>query len=162
MGVAQAQAAKWMVSVRLLLVTLWAGSVWTVGYLVAPTLFATLSDRVLAGTIAGAMFRTEAWLTFGCGLVLLGLFAVAREFDARQRRMLMLLVFAMIACTAVSHLGLQPMMAALRESAAGNAGVMDTAARSRFGMLHGVSAVLYLMQSVLAVVLVLKNQRPNT
>ena len=30
--------------------TLWIGALWTVGYVVAPTLFSTLSDRALAGT----------------------------------------------------------------------------------------------------------------
>ncbi|HEX7634207.1 MAG TPA: DUF4149 domain-containing protein, partial [Noviherbaspirillum sp.] len=48
---------------RLLIATLWVGSLWTVGYLVAPTLFATLSDRALAGMIAGSIFRLEAWLS---------------------------------------------------------------------------------------------------
>ncbi|MGH8809748.1 MAG: DUF4149 domain-containing protein, partial [Noviherbaspirillum sp.] len=42
---------------RLLIATLWVGSLWAVGYLVAPTLFATLPDSVLAGTIAGRLFR---------------------------------------------------------------------------------------------------------
>ena len=141
---------------RLLLIVLWAGSLWTVGYVVAPTLFATLSDRVLAGTIAGAMFRSEAWVSAVCGVLLLVLFGMGREIEPKRRRVLLACVVTMLACLAVSHLGLQPEMSALRESA-GPGGVMESAARSRFGMLHGVSAVLYLIQSVLAVVLVLKN-----
>ena len=56
---------------RLLVATLWAGSLWTIGFIVAPTLFGTLSDRVLAGNIAGSMFRAEAWLSIACALVLL-------------------------------------------------------------------------------------------
>jgi hypothetical protein len=32
---------------------------WAVGYLAAPTLFATLSDRVLAGTIAASLFKNQ-------------------------------------------------------------------------------------------------------
>ncbi|MEG2963340.1 MAG: DUF4149 domain-containing protein, partial [Janthinobacterium sp.] len=31
---------------RILVATLWAGSLWTIGFIVAPTLFGTLSDRV--------------------------------------------------------------------------------------------------------------------
>ncbi|MDP9109581.1 MAG: DUF4149 domain-containing protein, partial [Pseudomonadota bacterium] len=42
-----------------LLVVLWTGSLWTIGYLVAPTLFLTLPDSMLAGTIAARMFRVE-------------------------------------------------------------------------------------------------------
>ena len=140
---------------RWLVATLWAGSLWTVGYLVAPTLFATLSDRVLAGTVAGSMFRSEAWLSVACALVFL---AVLRwhAADAR-RRTLALLAGVMLVCTLVSHFGLQPLMAALRE-AAGPAGVMASEAKTRFGILHGVSSVIYLVQSVLAGLLIWKNQ----
>jgi hypothetical protein len=55
----------------LLVATLWAGSLWAVGYLAAPTLFATLSDRVLAGTIAASLFKNQAWLSIACALVML-------------------------------------------------------------------------------------------
>jgi hypothetical protein len=47
----------------------------------------------------------------------------------------------------------QPLMAALRE-AAGPGGVMRSEARGRFGILHGVSSAIYLLQSGLAVWLV--------
>ncbi|MCE3608266.1 DUF4149 domain-containing protein [Massilia sp. P8910] len=140
---------------RLLLVTAWAGSLWTVGYLVAPTLFRTLSDSVLAGTIAGSMFRSEAMVSLVCGVGLLVLVALAKDVDAKRKRLLMLVVAGMLVLLAVSSLGLGPMMAALKEAAPG--GVMEPAARMQFGMLHGISMVLYLIQSVLAGVLVFKN-----
>ena len=38
-------------------ITLWIGGLWTIGYIVAPTLFYTLSDRVLAGALAGNCSR---------------------------------------------------------------------------------------------------------
>ncbi|NHZ34104.1 DUF4149 domain-containing protein [Massilia rubra] len=142
---------------RLLLVTAWAGSLWTVGYLVAPTLFRTLSDSVLAGTIAGSMFRAEAMVSLVCGVGLLVLLALDKGVDAKRRRMLLLVVGSMLALMAASTLGLGPMMAQLKEAAPG--GVMEAAARKQFGMLHGVSMVLYLIQSVLAAVLVFKNPR---
>jgi hypothetical protein len=142
---------------RSLLVALWAGSLWTVGYLVAPTLFATLSDRILAGTIAGAMFRSEAWLSLVCGLLLLVLLRAGADLEARQRRGMMLVAAAMIVCTLVSHLGITPFMTALRE-AAGPGGVMVSGDRTRFGILHGVSSVIYLIQSVLAGVLIWKHR----
>jgi predicted neutral ceramidase superfamily lipid hydrolase len=140
--------------VRLLVVTLWAGSLWTVGYLVAPTLFATLSDRMLAGTIAGSVFNNQAWLSMACALVLLILLRWgADDLALRTRRLLSLLVLAMLACTLLMHFGVQPLMAALRE-AAGPGGVMGSSARGRFGILHGVSSAIYLLQSGLAVLLV--------
>lgn len=140
--------ARWLVA------TLWAGSLWTVGYLVAPTLFATLSDRVLAGTVAASMFRSEAWLSIACALLMLALLQGA-SIEAGRRRGLCWIATAMLACTLVIHLGLQPMMAALRETA-GAAGVLESAARARFGMLHGVSSVFYLLQSVLAGLLIVR------
>ncbi|MYM33217.1 DUF4149 domain-containing protein [Duganella sp. FT94W] len=152
---------------RLLVATLWAGSLWTVGYLAAPTLFATLSDRVLAGTIAGNLFSNQAWLSIACGLVMLvllgatqtstgGIFAgPAANMAAKSRRTLLIIVMVMLVCTLVSHFGLQPMMASLR-AAAGPGGVMAEAARNEFGILHGISSTIYLIQSLLAAWLVVK------
>lgn len=137
---------------RCLIAALWAGSLWTVGYLVAPTLFATLSDRVLAGTVAASMFRSQAWLSIACAMLLL---VLLRFGMPDRRRTLLALVLAMLFCTLVVHFGLQPMMGALRE-AAGPGGVLESAAKSRFGMLHGISSVIYLVQSGLAGVLVWK------
>lgn len=141
---------------RLLVAALWAGSLWAVGYLVAPTLFATLSDRVLAGSIAGSMFHAMALLSLGCGLaMLLLLWRATPGWDAQRRRTVLVLVVLMVMCTVASHFGLQPLMAELR-AAAGSGGVMESAAKSRFGMLHGMSSVIYLVQSVLAGWLVVK------
>jgi hypothetical protein len=137
----------WAARARLLIVTLWAGSLWTVGYLVAPTLFATLVDRALAGTIAGSMFRIEAWVSLGCAAALLVMLSTAKDVTGQRRKTLLGIVVAMAVCTLVSHFALQPVMAAMKE--AGD--------KSTFGMLHGVSMVIYLVQSLLAVVLVAKN-----
>lgn len=141
---------------RLLVAVLWAGSLWAVGYLVAPTLFATLSDRVLAGTIAGSMFHSMALLSLGCGLaMLLLLWRATPGWDGKRRRTVLAIIVLMVMCTVVSHFGLQPMMAELR-AAAGPSGVMESAMKSRFGMLHGISSGIYLIQSLLAGWLVLK------
>ncbi|SFM18085.1 DUF4149 domain-containing protein [Rugamonas rubra] len=142
---------------RLLVATLWAGSLWTVGYLAAPTLFATLSDRVLAGTIAASLFRIEAMLSLACGAALLLLLWLGKDFSVARQRTLLLVIVAMLACTVASHFGLQPLMAELR-AAAGPAGVMESAAKSRFGMLHGISSSIFLVQSLLAGWLVIKQQ----
>ena len=141
--------------IRLLVTALWAGSIWTVGYLVAPTLFATLADRVLAGTIAASIFRNAAWLSVVCAALMLSLLMGAKELDAKKRRTLLGLVGAMLVCTLVVNLVLQPQMAALRE-AAGTLGVLASASNTKFGVLHGVSSVIYLIQSVLAGFLIFK------
>jgi hypothetical protein len=144
------------VRARLLIATLWVGSMWTIGYLVASTLFAMLPDKILAGTIAGRLFQIEAWLTVFCALALIGLLRLSRKNRSdKSGTPLLWLVAAMFACTLLGYFGLHPFMAALRD-AAGPGGVMDSDARTEFGILHGISSILYLMQSLLGVVLVLK------
>jgi hypothetical protein len=139
---------------RMLIVTLWAGSLWTVGYLVAPILFVTLADRALAGTIAGSIFHVEAWLSVFCAVILIVLGMLAGNDRGPARKRFLRLVIGMLACTLVGYFGLHPFMAALRETA--GAGGMDAAANMRFGILHGVSSAFYLIQSLLAVALVMK------
>lgn len=151
----QFNAAAIVARARVLLVTIWAGSIWTIGYLVAPMLFATLADRVLAGTIAGSLFRAGAYLSLCCAALLLALLWFDRTWS--QRTAALRLVMAMLICVLIGYFGLQPWMAALRE-AAGPGGVMEGATRMQFGMLHGVSSLIYLVQSGLAVALVLKTR----
>ena len=145
--------------VRLLVATLWAGSLWTIGFIVAPTLFATLSDRVLAGNIAGSMFRAEAWLSIACAVVLLALLQWSPgALEPKRRRLLGALVLSMLVCALLSHFGISPLMAELKAQAQGSSGIMDEAMRSRFGMLHGVSTLIFAVQSLLAGVLIWKQQ----
>ncbi|WP_367185288.1 DUF4149 domain-containing protein [Rugamonas sp.] len=143
-----------MARARLLVTTAWAGSLWTVGMLVVPTLFRTLSDHVLVGTIAASLFDAQAWVGMACAVAMLALVGWGGD-PARVRRTLLLIVLAMLACTVAFHFGLQPMMAQLR-AAAGPAGVMESALRARFGLLHGVSMGIYLIQSLLAACLLFK------
>jgi hypothetical protein len=68
-----------------------------------------------------------------------------RDWQPKRRRTVLLIIVAMVMCTVASHFGLQPVMAELRAT-----GLADAAVKSRFGMLHGVSSVIYLVQSLLA------------
>ncbi len=152
---AMTKAQRALAAARALLATFWAGSLWTVGYVAAPTFFATLPDRMLAGTVAGNLFRVEAWVSITCGVLLLAMLGMARELA--HRRTLLWLAAGMLACTLVGYFGIQPYMAALK-AAAGPEGVLEGATRARFGMLHGVASVIYLVQSLLALGLVLKSR----
>ena len=141
---------------RVLLVTFWVGSAWTIGYVVAPLLFATLTDRAQAGTLAGLFFKAEAWISLICGASLLAIIWTQRVHSTRILQIK--LVSGMLLCTALGYFGLQPYMAELRAIAAQSGGIMDDAMRSRFGMLHGVASVIYLLHSLLGVGLVLKSK----
>ena len=142
---------------RLLVAALWAGSLWTVGYLVAPTLSNALADRKQFGNIAAGIFRNEAWLTIACAVAMFVLVMLATDIDAKRKRTLNFIVGGMLACTVLGYFGMQPVMAMLRE-AAGTQGVMDSDLRMKFGIVHGVAALFYLLQSVLGVSLVLKSR----
>ncbi|WP_104657829.1 DUF4149 domain-containing protein [Ralstonia insidiosa] len=140
-----------------LLATVWCGSLWTIGYIVAPTLFTMLEDRQLAGSIAGRLFHAEAWIGLGVGcLLLLAATALVRRGQAGYKS-LRWLVLGMLVCVLVGYFGLQPFMASLREQAAAQGlAVGDSAYRAQFGVLHGVSSVFYLVQSLFGLALIWK------
>ena len=56
----------------------------------------------------------------------------------------------MFACVAFGYFGLQAEMAALK-AGVGSMDVMESAARERFALLHGVSSAIYLAQRLLGV-----------
>jgi hypothetical protein len=75
--------------------------------------------------------------------------------EPARKRTLSLVIVGMFACALVIYAGLQPVMANLRE-AAGAAGLKGTPEGRQFGILHGVSQLVYLVESVLAGVLLVK------
>jgi hypothetical protein len=145
-----------LANARLLLAALWAGSVWAVSYLAAPSAFAAL-DSTGAGNVVAIMLTRSAWLAIALAVLLALLTARASDLDARRRRWLYGLIGGMLACSLVVYLGLQPMMAAIRE-AAGPAGVRASPQWGTFAALHGVSQVLYLAESILGALLVVKSR----
>jgi hypothetical protein len=46
----------------LIVVTLWVGALWAIGYIAAPTLFYVLQNPITAGALAGQMFKVVAYL----------------------------------------------------------------------------------------------------
>jgi hypothetical protein len=136
----------------LALLTLWVGGLWVIGYLVAPVLFASLADRQLAGVIAGKLFALIGWIGLGCAACLLS-FLAWRWRRAVFGQTAWWLVLGMAALTAVSLFGIQPLMQQLKADA-WPGDVMESALRDRFVVWHGVSSVLYLLQSLLGLWLV--------
>jgi glucan phosphoethanolaminetransferase (alkaline phosphatase superfamily) len=136
------------------LATVWVGSLLTIGYAVAPVLFTAL-DRAAAGEVAARLFRIEGWIGVVCGvLMLVTANARVRDGDAAYRR-LRLIVAVMLACVIVGYFAIEPFMNALRV-AAQEAGtdVGHSAYAGRFGMLHGVSSLFYLIESLFGLWLV--------
>jgi hypothetical protein len=136
-----------------LAITAWAGALWTVGLMVAPTLFSVLDDRALAGRIAGVLFDTVAWIGIGCAAWLL-VYRFARFGGTALRQGFTWIVLLMLALVLVGKFGVQPILAGLREQALAKE-IVESVFRERFGTWHGVSSVLYLVQCALAVAMVL-------
>lgn len=133
--------------------TLWVGGLWAIGYLVAPTLFATLADRQLAGMIAGKLFLLIGWIGLGCSAYLM-LFMLLRIGAAALKRWIFWMVLAMLLLTLASTFGIQPLMVQLKADALPRE-VMESLVRDRFAVWHGISSVLYLIQSVLGLLVVI-------
>lgn len=140
-----------------LLATAWAGTLWAVGYLAVPVLFFGQPDRQLAGMLAGQMFTLVNYLGLACGAYLLAWqFGAAGRASFRQA--LFRIVAAMLLIAMVLQFGFQPVMNGLKAQAL-PLDVMHSEFASRFGMLHGISSIFYLIQSLLGVFLVIKAPR---
>ena len=136
-----------------LALTAWVGALWAIGYIAAPLLFSGLSDRAMAGSLAGGMFSVVGWVGLGCGAYLL-LFMFARLGGGAMKRLVFWLVLLMLLLSAAQLFGLQPLIAQLRSESVPRE-LAEAATRSRFATWHGVASVLYLVQSLLGVFAVL-------
>ena len=148
---------KFSEALYLAAITLWVGSLWAIGYIVAPTLFANLGDRQLAGQLAGKLFTFVAWLGLGCTAYLL-LFLLVRCGGQAFKRSVFWLVVLMALMAAASQFGIQPLMVQLKADALPRE-VMESVLRDRFATWHGVSSILYLVQSVLGLWVVVWSNR---
>lgn len=133
--------------------TLWVGGMWAIGYIVAPVLFSRLGDRALAGLVAGKLFSLIAWIGIGCAVYLL-LFRIFRFGGGVFRQGLFWILLLMLALVCAGEFGVQPIMAALKEEALPKQ-VMESVLRDRFATWHGVSSVLYVIQSLLGAALII-------
>ncbi|WP_322064778.1 DUF4149 domain-containing protein [Burkholderia ubonensis] len=137
-----------------LLSAVWVGSLLTIGYAVAPVLFRSL-DRMTAGSVAGQLFRIEAVVGVVCGVLLLVLSNQQVRRGCDEYRRVRWILAAMVGCVLIGYFALQPFMNALRVAAM-DAGtdIANSPYASRFGMLHGVSSLFYLVESVLGLMLI--------
>ena len=136
----------------LIVVALWAGGIWAIGYVAAPILFSSIGDRQLAGMVAGKMFALVGWIGLGSATYLL-VFLVARWGGQVFKRAVFWLVLLMALLAAASQFGIQPLVAQLKADALPRE-VMESVLRDRFAVWHGISSILYLMQSGLGLWLV--------
>ncbi len=132
---------------------LWVGGTWAVGYLAVPVLFRTLPDHQLAGLLAGKMFEWMGCVGIVCAIYLLAYQYVQSGHEVWKSRYFLMVAF-MLAILLVIQCGIQPVMADLKAQAI-PLDVMQSPLAFKFKMLHGLSEILYLSQSLLGIVIVL-------
>lgn len=141
-------------NIAMLAVTAWVGAMWSVGFLAVPVLFQTLPDKMLAGLLAGKMFTLVAYV----GMIS-ACYLMMHQLAVSGRVALRLAVFrvagVMLFLTLVSQFGIQPIMTGLKAQAF-PADVLQSVYAGRFETLHHAASTLYVIESLLGFVLVLK------
>ncbi len=136
--------------------TLWVGGMWMVGYVVVPAIFKALSDRQLAGMVAGRLFTLLAFIGIACALYLL-VYQLQQFGRAALQRSGFRITLAMLLLVLVGQFVLQPILADLKAQAL-PLDVMQSALASQFKTWHAISSILYLIQSLLGIALVLERR----
>ena len=139
-----------------LVITFWVGGLWITG-LSASILFDTISDRQLAGSVAGQLFEMVSYIGIASGLLLLAQrFAEFGMPSLKQRYVWIIL--AMLLLILVGYFGIQSHLAQLKADAF-PVEVMQSDYAKEFAIWHGVSGVIYLMECLLGAALVLISWR---
>ena len=146
----------------ILVAGLWVGSILAVGYLVAPAIFSTLTDRQVAGMVAGSVFKVEAYLST---IVCIALMVLANLLVTRglyQYKVIRLILLGMLLCSVTASFIFIPWMNTLRDQALLNGmPVMLSPSADLFGKLHGASSIVFMIQSALGIYLVWRLTNPN-
>ncbi len=135
------------VSERILL-TLWIGGMWMVGFVVTPTLFQLIDDRALAGTVAGQLFSITAYIGLVCGSLLLVnvLVYTSNRFYKNGRAWILI---GMLILIVIGQFVITPTMSEIR--AAG----MRAEDKAQFDFLHRSASILFMSTSLAGLVLVI-------
>ena len=137
-----------------LAITAWVGGLWAIGYVAVSVLFRAQPDKQLAGMLSGQMLTVVSYIGIVCGAYLL-LYLLAISGKTAVREWVFWLVAAMLAITLLLQFGIYPLMADIKLQAQ-SPDVMQSALASRFKMWHGISSVLYLLESLFGMALVIK------
>lgn len=140
-----------------LFITAWVGSLWAIGYLAVPVLFHAQPDKQLAGMLAGQMFIGAGYTGMVCGAYLIW-FHISQSGLAAFRQQTFRIVLSMFLITLIIQFRIQPAMSELKTQAL-PLDIMHSDLYGRFKMLHGISSIAYLTESLLGILLVIKSLR---
>jgi len=143
------------------ILTLWVGSIITVGYIVTPALFATLSDPQVAGMVAGALFRIEGIISMVLSVSLIVFANLLVKRGCGRYKNIRWYLLVMLICASISAFIFEPMMDSLREEALSQGfPVMMSPLAGAFSRLHTYASTLYLLQSLIGLVLLWRLTKP--
>lgn len=137
----------------LIIITLWVGALWTTG-ISAYVLFDTLQDKQMAGMLAGKLFNVVTYIGLGSAFYLL-IQRLLQYGTAALKQAFFWAVLVMLLLVLAGHFGIQPILEGLKAQALPS-DVMQSVFADRFRNWHGVASVAYLVECLLALVLVLK------
>lgn len=137
----------------LILIALWAGALWLSG-LNAYLLFERLQDTQMAGMLAGQLFSAVSDIGMVSGSYLL-IHRLLQFGTGALKQGFFWTVLAMLLLVLAGHFGIQPILESLKAQALPS-DAMQSVFADRFRTWHGVASVAYLIECLLAVVMVLK------
>jgi hypothetical protein len=137
----------------LIIVTLWAGALWMTG-ISAYVLFDSLQDKQVAGMLAGKLFTVVSYIGMLSAFYLL-IHRLVQDGTIALKQAFFWAVFLMLLLVLAGHFGIQPILEGLKAQAL-PADVMQSVFADRFRNWHGVASIAYVIECVLAIVMVLK------
>jgi phosphoglycerol transferase MdoB-like AlkP superfamily enzyme len=139
-----------------LLLTLWVGSLWAIGYLAVPMAFINLNDVPLAADYAGQLFFAVNVLGIGCGVVLIISKLIQSKAKAMKSwRFFVLMLMFILSIVFITYL--LPETNQIRQSAWRT----DQVLINQFDWLHSLSENAYLMLSLLGLALILSTDKSS-
>jgi uncharacterized Tic20 family protein len=134
---------------------LWVGSFITIGFLVVPILFSSMGDRQVAGMVAANLFKVTAYSGVLISVVLMLMASYLVRYHMPRFRLTRWLLLGMLACAVGAAFIVIPWMNSLRDQALYlGLTVRETSDAVLFNRLHGVSSILFMIQSLLGILLV--------
>jgi hypothetical protein len=127
---------------------LWFGGGVVAGFVAPQSVFAVLSDRQTAGSLAGLILSRYALLVTVCGGLYIAAWFLTRLTSRPWPRRRLVVVVAALALVVASHWLLTPQIALLRAQMAAPGAPADLA--GRFDSLHRLSVALFGIQWLLS------------
>lgn len=137
-----------------LLLTLWVGALWSIGYMAVPLAFVSLETLVAAEYAAKLFFAVNVISLISGTLILIGKVIIQRGNVLYSWRFWVLVVMLIITLVFSSYV--QPEMASIKLIENWR---LDANLAQRFERLHLLSQNLYLMLSIAGLLLVLSSDK---